>query len=792
MMELVEGNAGTERRRAAMLQREIHLKDLWAVVVRHWKLVVALSALVAGGAWYSGRGTIPSFQSRLTVQVSSAKQVFARTDDIDIDELALKTDPIRSEILIVGTQALALRVVRALDLNLEIAEPQVYRGALLAGITVDDTTPPGNFVLEVLDDGGAKVLEPAGALVAAAGPGELLAGPGFSFTVLPQAGPRSVRFRIVRDVDAAAWVTGGLSYQIREQTNAVDIWFTATDPTLVPYVLNQAAVELSEDGAERGRQAASARRRYIEDQVARTAAASQQKFLELQRFKENRRITDLSSEESSLISSIRDLELERQRIRIQIATLTDAMPSADSVGGIEGLNRLAAVEGTSSNPALQFQINNLLQLYDERRSLTAGATGLSEGNPQVRGIDQRLRQAHAALSAAVGATLQSLRRREQALGTKVEELRGTLMSFPGMETQIAQLQLESSIEEDMHRYLLGQLEQARMQENTIIPYVKILDGASPPVRIGTNLKQKIILGFLVGLLLGLGGAFFLEYLDQTIKSATDIERAVGTPVLGLIPHEPKLAAGANGRRGKPIVVLSALSPDNPAVEAYRALRTNVTFVGAEKQLQLIAVTSPGPGEGKSTTAANLAMTLAQGGNRTLLMDGDMRRPLQHRAFGLVQEPGLTDVLVGTATAREAVRPDVAENLDILPSGAQPPNPSELLGSDAMHRLVTDLRHEYDYVVVDTPPVLPVTDATIVATVADGTILVMKSGETEETAAQRAVEQLRRVRARIAGAVLNGITPRHDHYYTYYSYRREPGTRSRKGGRRLLSRLASMV
>jgi capsular exopolysaccharide synthesis family protein len=334
---------------------------------------------------------------------------------------------------------------------------------------------------------------------------------------------------------------------------------------------------------------------------------------------------------------------------------------------------------------------------------------------------------------------------------------------------------------------LGQYQQAQLEEATISPYITILDGASPPVRIGTNLKQKIILGFLVGLLLGLGGAFFLEYLDQTIKSATDIERAVGTPVLGLIPQESKLS---DGKSGRPIVVLSALSPDDPAVEAYRALRTNVTFVGAEKPLQFIAVTSPGPGEGKSTTAANLAMTLAQSGSRTLLVDGDMRRPLQHKAFGLVQDPGITDVLVGSATTREAIRPGVAENLDVLPSGVLPPNPSELLGSGAMKALVTELRREYDYIVIDTPPVLPVTDAAIIATVADGTILVVKSGETEESAIQRAVEQLTRVRARIAGAVLNGITPRHDHYYTYYSYRREPETRGQR--RRLLSRIASMV
>jgi capsular exopolysaccharide synthesis family protein len=329
-----------------------------------------------------------------------------------------------------------------------------------------------------------------------------------------------------------------------------------------------------------------------------------------------------------------------------------------------------------------------------------------------------------------------------------------------------------------------------MEVATISPYITILEGAGPAYPIGTTLKQKIMLGVLVGFLLGLAGAFFLEYLDQTIKSANDIERVLGLPVLALVPYDAKLAsANGNGRRS-PIVVMSALGADEPAAEAYRALRTNVTFVGAEKALQFMAVTSPGPGEGKSTTATNLAAMLAQGGHRTILIDGDLRRPLVHRAFGLVQEPGLTDVLVGAASSREAIRPEVTPGLDVLPSGPTPPNPSELLGSDAMHQLISELRRQYDYIVMDTPPVLPVTDATVVATLADATILAVRSGDTEEVAAQRAVEQIRRVNGRIAGAVLNAVSPRKDQYYTYYSYRRDTPTRG--PARSLKTRLTNLL
>ncbi len=791
-MELSSEQGHHRRRADEAPPREIHLKDLWAVVVRHWRLVVLLTTLVVSGTYFSGRGAVAQYQSRLTVQVSSPKQVFARFDDIDFDELALRTDPILSEALVLTTHALALRVVDALQLRLEVTDLTIPRAEVFTSIAIDSLVTVGEYQLvQFGTEGGWELLTGEEERLSSGSYAEVAQGPGFSFRVIPTTEAfRTVAFRVVPSAQAAGWVSGGITYQVRAATNAVDITFTGTDRSLVPLILNQAGLELRRDGAERARRAAIRRREFIGEQLTRAELQSRAKLSELQQFKEQQRITDLTAEEEALVGSITEFEQQKQEIHIRRSTLRAALGSADTIG-IETLNRLAAVEGTASNTVLAFQIGNLLELHEERRSQTAGVLGLRENNPQVQALDQRILQSNAALRAAVTAALEGLRVREQAIDDKIAELRDTLMAFPGKETRVAQLLLEGSILEDTYRYLLGQFEQAQLQEGTITPYVSILDGASPPFRIGTNLRQKVLLGMLVGLLLGLGGAFFLEYLDQTIKSATDIERAVGMPVLGLIPLERKLAGAGNSGNQGPIIVLTALKPDDPAVEAYRALRTNVTFVGAESPLQFIIVTSPGPGEGKSTTAANLALTLAQGGSRTLLIDGDLRRPQLHRAFALVQEPGLTDVLINKASVREAVRPDVAPNLDVLPAGATPPNPSELLGSDVMHRVLAELRRDYTYILMDTPPSLPVTDAIVLATAADATILVMRSGETEEASAQRAVDQLRRVRARIAGAVLNGVSQRHDHYYSYYSYGGGSEAPARSPVRSLRARLAGL-
>ncbi len=768
--------------------REVHLRDLATVVARHWILVILLAGLVGAGAFYSGRKTVPQYQSALTVQISSPKQVFARLDDIDIDELALRTDPILSEALVLTTQGLALKVVDDLGLQLQLADPLLRRGEVFADISIDSAAP-GAWQLAIGAQ-GYQLRDIAGTALAAGPLNETVVGPGFSFRIIPPIEDTAVDFRITTRRAAAGGVTGGLSYRVRQGTNAVDLSYTGTDPTIVPLILNEAAFQLRNMGVERALASAGSRRQYIEAQIEQSDSLLQRSLRDLQQFKETSQIADLSAQETAIVQTIQRLEQDRQQELVTISTVQDAMSVTDTIG-VETLNRLAATEGIGDNAAMSFQIRGLLQLYDERRELTAGALGLREGNPQVSSIDVQIRQSHAALQNAVDAALRTIRSRLDALDQELATQRNELSRYPGMETRIGQLSLESSILDETHRYLLSQYQQARMQEATIAPYIQILDGASPAFRVGTSLRQRIILGVLVGLLLGLAGAFFLEYLDQTVKTSADIERVLGVPVLGTIPHDPKLITRSGGRRGG-MVTISHLDPDEPSVESYRALRTNVTFVGAEKPLQFISVTSPAPREGKSTTAINLALTLAQSGRRTILIDGDLRRSSVHRAFGLVQEPGLTDVLIGGVSASEGIRPEVAPSLDLLPSGSTPPNPSELLGSAAMDALIAELRHDYEYVIMDTPPTLPVTDAAVVATNADATILVVKSGDTEESSAQRAIDQLRRVRARIAGAVLNSVTQRKDPQYSYYSYsyRKHPPSRSRI--RATASKIAGMI
>ncbi|MBO9597287.1 MAG: CpsD/CapB family tyrosine-protein kinase [Cohnella sp.] len=218
------------------------------------------------------------------------------------------------------------------------------------------------------------------------------------------------------------------------------------------------------------------------------------------------------------------------------------------------------------------------------------------------------------------------------------------------------------------------------------------------------------------------------------------------------------------------LIISEINPKSPISEAYRTLRTNIQFSAIDEDLRVIVITSAGPGEGKSTTASNLAVVSAQAEKKVLLIDADLRKPTAHRTFLLTNRIGLTNYLTGQAGVDEVVRSSFVPNLDVLTAGSSPPNPSEMLGSRKMLSLVEHLKQFYDMIIIDTPPALVVTDAQIVSTYSDGVVLVIDSGKVKREAALKVKSSLEHVKARLLGVVLNNIDRKtSENYYYYYYY-----------------------
>ena len=289
------------------------------------------------------------------------------------------------------------------------------------------------------------------------------------------------------------------------------------------------------------------------------------------------------------------------------------------------------------------------------------------------------------------------------------------------------------------------------------------------------------IAFGIGLVVGLGLAFLFDHLDDRIHGKDDLERASGgLTVVGLIPSVP----GWRDRSYAELITTDL--PNSAPAEAYRSLRTSLQFLGLERETKVVQITSSTPGEGKTTTVANLAVALADAGKRVIVVDCDLRRPRIHRFFGLDHDLGITSVLLGDTALADAVRPAPGERrLAVLSSGPVPPNPSELLALRRFTELIDAFRTESDYVLIDSPPVLPVADARVISAVADVTFLVVTAERTSIGDVQRSVEILRQVDAPIFGTILNAIpnSRRLGYGYDDYGYGYGTGSSSRAEGKR---------
>jgi polysaccharide biosynthesis transport protein len=337
------------------------------------------------------------------------------------------------------------------------------------------------------------------------------------------------------------------------------------------------------------------------------------------------------------------------------------------------------------------------------------------------------------------------------------------------------LKREADANRQLYEVLLKRLKETVLTEDLPRNNIQVVDEALPSqVPIKPRKGMNLLLAVIIGLTMGAGLAFFFEYLDNTIRNPEDVERVIAAPLLGVVP-----SAGRAKNPGRPIETILSLEPKSPQAEAYRTIRTGVLLSSAGRQPKVVLVTSPGAEEGKTTTAVNLAVAMAQAGNTTLLVDADLRKPRIHRIFAPNASPrdssddakGLGPVLVGGITPEAAIRQTPVPLLSILTSGPLPPNPAELLGSQRMRELIGDLSRKFDRIIIDSPPLLPVTDATLLSTLCDGVVMVVKSSRTTKHLAVNGRKRLAEAQAKLLGVVLNDVDIRKEgHYhYPYYGY-----------------------
>ncbi|MBU7583967.1 MAG: polysaccharide biosynthesis tyrosine autokinase [Nostoc sp. TH1S01] len=584
-------------------------------------------------------------------------------------------------------------------------------------------------------------------------------------------------------------------------TEILEISYTDGDPVLAAKVVNQLMKVYIKNNIEANRADAVSARKFIDEELPKTEAAVKIAELNLRKFKEQNKIIDLTEEANLSVQTIATLEQQIAQTQAQLANATartqqlqnqasiDAKQSVtfaslSQIPGIqlvltqlqEAQNQLA-VERTRLQPTnptivnLEEKIVGLKNLLDERIQQVLGSNQqISVGNIQIGELRQRLIADFAqAESERVG-----LAQQITALSSKWYAYKQRANILPKLEQTQRQLERQLKAAQTTYEALLTKLQEVQVAENQNIGNARVISPALVPDQPSGPRKALTILGGGVfGIIIALIAAFTLDLIDQSVKTVKEAKGLFQYTLLGVIPYVGKNSHGQrssykSGFDKQIPRVIGRDIPQFPVGDAYQMLQANLNFLSSDQKLKAIVVTSCVPREGKSAVAANLAVSMTQMGHRVLLVDADMRSPMQHHIWEMTNAVGLSNVMVDQATLDVAVQ-RVLPNLCVLTAGVVPPNPVALLDSQKMNALVASFRENYDFVIFDTPPLAGMADAAVLSKLADGILLVVRPGVIEYSSGNAAKEFLKQSGQQVLGMVINGVNIKQEpDSYFYYS------------------------
>ena len=537
---------------------------------------------------------------------------------------------------------------------------------------------------------------------------------------------------------------------------------------------------------------------FIEEQLRVTSDKLKLAEQDLQAFKENNGLIALDAQTQNTLTKLYSIESEYEKTkqeRVEMETHLSNIRSGKGRASLLKSNGFATPEGSP----LQRLKAQLSDLSIKRQTLLIN---LTPKHPQVREVDDKIGAVIIEISRELKSLLDSYQSREDDLLQRLEALKQENLTLPEKGLQLIRLKREVDLQESLYSQLKGKYQETLIQESGRVEEVAIVKPAVVPEK-PFNIPSKLVIvvtGLALGLIVGIVLAFMAEMFDTSMGSIEDVEELLKVPVLGLIPL---LWDDTRGKKSKKHVELPSsredrmkdlithFDPQSMGAEAFRGLRTNLQFLRLEKKGKLFLITSSFIQEGKTFNSVNLALSLAQAGNKILLVDGDLRRPLVHKVFGLDSEPGITDVVLGNYQWTEVTNTisdlmlgefkidDILltpgmDNLHIMTAGVLPPNPTEILNSSRFQQFLHEAREEYDFIFIDSPPVLPVADPAELAPLVDGVFLVYTVGKIGRGVLKRAKSTLDNVEANILGVIMNRVKadtgPEYLQYHNQYYYK----------------------
>jgi tyrosine-protein kinase Etk/Wzc len=793
---------GQDRRAASPApEQELTLTQLYHIVARRWVVALTIFALTIGAAWTLYAVKTPIYEASATIRVERAKEAVPGMRPV---AGLTSLNGLTTEIQLLQSRSIAGEVAKQTGYALRVESPERPRSSLFSSVDVLPGALAGQYTLEPRANRSLLLRGPSGAVDSGA-VGAWLKADGIRLRPTAAAAQeKPVTMRLLdeqRAVDAVRKVLK-VTQPVRN-AEVLKLTVREADPKLAAKLSDATADVFAQSQTRRRQSGGRTTIAFIRSQLDSLDEQLGEAEITLRNWRAAEKVVVPSAEAGNAVALRAQYEQRVAESRIMLDNMQAVLSNSASARANEdeavqrGYRSVLSAPSMQGNAAASAILSTLLGLEAKRAELRLRRT---EEDPDVKVLDKTIadyeRQGQLFVRSSLNALRSEIAGNERALGN----MGARLERFPGQELELTILQRNAEVLATLQTNLRARLKEVEISNASNEANVEIIDRAViPEYPIAPVMTSYLTAGLLLGTILAVLGAVGQDRMDRTVHSREDAEQATGAALVGLIPtiknDDAKVESGKKRRRLEPAPTegdsLSALvvpgrslvkgsargviaihAPRHVAAEAYRILRTNLRFAPADQPRQVLTVSSPSPGDGKSTTSLNFAATLAATGMRVLLVDADMRRGTLHKRLELSRTPGLSGVLTGKHTHEEAVRAvQLGEEtvLDLIACGEVPPNPAELLGGAPMERLLAWARVNYEMVIIDTPPVNIFADGLLLAAASDAALLVGRAGKSFKNELAMAAGQLRSLNVPIAGVLLNDFDVKRDSRYGSTNY-----------------------
>jgi succinoglycan biosynthesis transport protein ExoP len=750
------------------------LRHYWNVLVKHRRLVVGLFLAVFLVVGLVNISSTPLYTSSAMLQIEPQNPAVTGLAEIlsSKSEGSAQYDYYQTQFTLLRSRALAARVITSLQLASDpVFRTPTFRDAII-GRVMSWAFYPFESVLSLVTrifSPSMPPMESVQARTKASGP-----------VVAPHLISRYFRYLQVTPV---------------KNTRLVEVIFNTPDPRLSQKLADAHAAGFIRMNLDNRSALTDEAREFLDKKNAELRAKLERSEEALNRFRQTHGVVSLDKGENIVVDRLVALNSQLTTARAQ---RIDAESLFRTVAN-KKYQDLSQIMTQGSIPQLKSNIATLEAEYARLATIfKPDHPRLQELNDHVTAARRNLNSEVANIVRGIESSYVASRAREQALEAEAKKQEQQALDLKHIGVQYAVLQEDVNVNRSLYESVLKRLSETSVSNDLSISNMQITQRADLPMFPSSpQTARNLILGAVVGLFLGIGMAFLLDYLDTKMSTPEHVERAVSLNTLGVVPDlngldrvqiewnrpdhyllkalkglSPLLPVARNSPPNE--LLLTKHHPQSIFPESYRSIRTSILFSRAERPPQVILLTSAAPGEGKTSTSLNLAIALAQDGHSVLVIDADLRKGRCHNVLGMTNHKGLSNILTGNLVLEEGIQPTPIKGLSLLSCGVCPPSPADLLGSNKMREILTRLRASFEFILIDSPPAIALSDAAVLSVMADGVVLVFHGRKTTTASARQLIERLDAVRAPVLGVVLNSVDLQnpnysyYDHYKTYYS------------------------